>query len=105
MIKDNVKVTAITYKGYDYQTLFGISILADWLNYPDKYQKVLFEATDETPQSLDDVVCIRKDNKYDYYQVKYTPSPEKAELVLGEKGVSRTINCFTGFLNMLKFFS
>ena len=82
MSKDNIKSTAITYKGYDYQTLFGISILADWLNFPDKYQKVLFEATDDTddtPQALDDVICVRKDNKYDYYQVKYSPSPEKEE--------------------------
>lgn len=82
MLQDNIKSTAITYKGYDYQTLFGISILADWLHFPDKYQKILFEATDdtnETPQSLDDVVCIRKNNKYDYYQVKYSPSPEKVE--------------------------
>lgn len=82
MRQDNIKSTAITYKGYDYQTLFGISILAEWLLFPDKYQKILFEATDdtdETPQSLDDVVCIRKDNKYDYYQVKYSPSPEKIE--------------------------
>lgn len=47
MLKDNIKTTAITYKGYDYQTLFGISILADWLNFPDKYQKILFEATDD----------------------------------------------------------
>ena len=31
MFKDNIKSAAITYKGYDYQTLFGISILADWL--------------------------------------------------------------------------
>ncbi|WP_019459208.1 dsDNA nuclease domain-containing protein [Acinetobacter sp. GG2] len=82
MRQDNIKSTAITYKGYDYQTLFGISILAEWLLFPNKYQKILFEATDdtdETPQSLDDVVCITKDNKYDYYQVKYSPSPEKIE--------------------------
>lgn len=82
MISDNVKNAAIIYKGYDYQTLFGVNILADWLNFPDKYQKVLFEATDDTdltPQALDDVVCITRDNKYDYYQVKYTPSPEKIE--------------------------
>lgn len=39
MLKDNIKATANTYKGYDYQTLFGVSILADWLNFPDKYQK------------------------------------------------------------------
>ena len=80
MSKDNIKSTAITYKGYDYQTLFGISILADWLNFPDKYQKVLFEATDDTddtPQALDDVICVTKDNKYDYYQVEYSPFPEK----------------------------
>ena len=82
MLKDNIKPTAIPYKGYDYQTLFGVSILADWLNFPDKYQKVLFEATDDTadtPQALDDVICVGKDNKYDYYQVKYSPSPEKTE--------------------------
>ena len=84
MSKDNIKSTAITCKGYDYQTLFGISILADWLNFPDKYQKVLFEATDDTddtPQALDDVICVRKDNKYDYYQVEYSPFPEKEQTI------------------------
>lgn len=82
MINDNIKKNATTYKGYEYQTLFGISILADWLSFPNKYQKVLFEATDDTdqtPQSLDDVICIRNDNTYDYYQVKYSPSPEKSD--------------------------
>lgn len=62
MRQDNIKSTAITYKGYDYQTLFGISILAEWLLFPDKYQKILFEATDdsdETPQSLDGLCCTK----------------------------------------------
>jgi len=44
------------------------------------YKKICFEADfkeNSAPTGIDDVTCIRHDNKQDYYQVKYTPSTEK----------------------------
>ena len=85
IIKNQVKPSAITYTGYDYQTMYGILMLAQWLNSPDEYEKICFEAdheNNETPQGIDDVVCEHNDGKRDFYQVKFTPSPNKTENAL-----------------------
>ncbi|TNH05577.1 ATP-binding protein [Testudinibacter sp. TR-2022] len=77
-----VKSSAIIYTGYDYQTLQGVKLLAEWLHSPTKYVRMVFEAdTDgnETPEGIDDIVCERPDGVRDYWQVKFTPSPEKDE--------------------------
>ncbi|ELD0456866.1 hypothetical protein QPJ18_003994 [Escherichia coli] len=77
-----VKNSAIIYTGYDYQTLQGVKLLAEWLHSPTQYVRVAFEAdtdSNETPEGLDDVVCERPDGVRDYWQVKFTPSPEKDE--------------------------
>lgn len=77
-----VKNSAIIYTGYDYQTLQGVKLLAEWLNSPTKYVRVAFEAdtdSNETPEGIDDVVCERPDGIRDHWQVKFTPSPEKDE--------------------------
>ena len=39
-----VKNSAITYTGYEYQTLFGVLKLANWLNNPTEYECICFEA-------------------------------------------------------------
>lgn len=81
-----VKNSAIIYTGYDYQTLQGVKLLAEWLNSPTQYARVAFEAdadSNETPEGIDDVVCERPNGVRDFWQVKFTPSPEKKE------------NCFT----------
>ncbi|OJC01682.1 AAA family ATPase [Yersinia ruckeri] len=77
-----VKSSAIIYTGYDYQTLQGVKLLAEWLQSPTKYVRMAFEAdtdSNDTPEGIDDVVCERPDGVRDYWQVKFTPSPEKDE--------------------------
>ena len=77
-----VKNSAIIYTGYDYQTLQGVKILAEWLHSPTQYTRVSFEADsdgNETPKGIDDIVCERPDGIKDFWQVKFTPSPEKDE--------------------------
>lgn len=72
------KKSAITYAGYDYQTLQGVLQLALWLNNPTAYKRICLEADqDNTPQGVDDIVLERNDGKTDYIQVKFTPSPYK----------------------------
>ncbi|PCQ35877.1 ATP-binding protein [Providencia rettgeri] len=77
-----VKNSAIIYTGYDYQTLQGVKLLAEWLHSPTQYARVAFEAdtdSNETPEGIDDVVCERPNGIKDFWQVKFTPSPEKDE--------------------------
>lgn len=78
----NVKNTAIIYTGYDYQTLQGVYLLSQWLNSPTSYTKFAFDAdsdSNETPQGIDDIVAVREDGVMDFWQVKFTPSPDKEE--------------------------
>lgn len=77
-----IKKSAIIYTGYDYQTLQGVKLLSQWLHSPTQYTRVAFEAdtdSNETPAGIDDVVCERPDGIKDFWQVKFTPSPEKDE--------------------------
>ncbi|WP_345985737.1 AAA family ATPase [Sulfurimonas sp. HSL-1656] len=77
-----VKSSAITYSGYEYQTLQGVLLLAYWLNTPGEYKRISFEAdfdNNEAPQGIDDIVCERTDGRVDYRQVKFTPNPYKRE--------------------------
>ncbi|HEJ2755845.1 TPA: ATP-binding protein [Pseudomonas aeruginosa] len=77
-----VKNSAIIYTGYDYQTLQGVKLLAEWLHSPTQYVRVAFEAdadSNESPAGIDDIVCERPDGIKDFWQVKFTPSPDKDE--------------------------
>jgi len=77
-----VKNSAIPYTGYDYQTLHGVNLLSIWLNSPTQFIRMCFEADkndNNAPQGIDDIVCQRADGKIDYWQVKFTPSPDKKE--------------------------
>lgn len=77
-----VKNSAIIYTGYDYQTLQGVKLLAEWLRSPTQYARVAFEAdtdSNEAPEGIDDIVCERPSGIKDFWQVKFTPSPEKDE--------------------------
>lgn len=79
------KNSTIIYTGYDYQTLQGVKLLAEWLHSPTKYVRVVFEADkdgNETPMGIDDVVCERPDGIRDHWQVKFTPSSDKHENLL-----------------------
>ncbi len=79
MPNEYVKSSATPYAGYRYQTLRGVHILVDWLYSPTLYTQVKFECDDRSvgPQGLDDLIALRPDGKFDYWQVKYTP-PEAA---------------------------
>lgn len=79
MPNEYVKSSATPYAGYRYQTLRGVHILVDWLCSPTLYTQVKFECDDRSvgPQGLDDLIALRPDGKFDYWQVKYTP-PEAA---------------------------
>ncbi len=75
-----IKNSAIIYSGYDYQTLQGIKLLIEWLNNPTKYHRMAFEAdkdSNNTPTGIDDIVCEQPNGIKDFWQVKFTPSPEK----------------------------
>ncbi|EPG3770113.1 NACHT domain-containing protein, partial [Klebsiella pneumoniae] len=77
-----IKNSAIIYAGYDYQTLQGVRLLADWLNIPTKYNRIAFEADAkkiDAPQGIDDIVCERQDGKTDFWQVKFTPDTDKED--------------------------
>ncbi|APW65279.1 hypothetical protein LPB137_05165 [Poseidonibacter parvus] len=75
-----IKRSAITYAGYEYQTLQGLLVLAYWLDNPNAFKRVCFEADqDDIAQGIDDIVIERQDSKIDYIQVKFTPSPYKEE--------------------------
>ncbi|MGJ8645786.1 MAG: ATP-binding protein [Marinomonas colpomeniae] len=77
-----IKTSAIIYTGYDYQTLQGVQLLAEWLHNPTKYVRMAFEADESsngTPTGIDDVVCERPNGIQDFWQVKFTPSPDKHE--------------------------
>ena len=50
-----VKNSAITYTAYDYQTLQGVKLLAEWLNSPTRYARIAFEAdkdANDTPEGI-----------------------------------------------------
>ena len=81
-LRMKVKNSAIIYTGYDYQTLQGVKLLADWLNSPTRYSRIAFEADkidNEAPEGIDDIVCERIDGVKGFWQVKFTPSPHKDE--------------------------
>lgn len=76
----SIKTSTIIYTAYDYQTLHGVKLLANWLNSPTLYIRVAFEAdmnANNTPQGIDDIVCEREGGIKDFWQIKFTPSPSK----------------------------
>lgn len=80
-----MKPSAIIYSGYEYQTLQGVKLLADWLHSPTRYARVAFEAdtdSNEAPKGIDDIICERQNGVTDFWQVKFTPSSEKVENAL-----------------------
>lgn len=80
-----VKTSAIPAAGYVYQTMHGVNLLCDWLDSPTRYTRMFFECDEDAiaPKGLDDLVAERPDGRFDLWQVKYTPSPEKYALDWG----------------------
>lgn len=71
-----IKRSAIPASGYSYQTLAGIQVLCDWLDDPNLFEWVKFEADDlKSAQGLDDIVLQRRDGRLELKQVKFTVDP------------------------------
>jgi len=80
-----IKSTQLTRLGYEYQDLVCIRILVDWYHVREKYQWVKVECTslpDAKVSSLDDVVALRADGKYELTQVKFTIDAQREDLAL-----------------------
>lgn len=78
-----IKSTAIPYAGYEYQTLYGVRKLLEWSKNPGIYTQIAFEgdtSNEDIPAAVDDIVCKRTDDTYEYYQVKFTADELKHEL-------------------------
>ncbi|SDJ51910.1 hypothetical protein SAMN04488540_10956 [Ferrimonas sediminum] len=80
-----IKSTQLTRLGYEYQDLICIKILVDWYHNRDKYRWVKVESSslpDTEISSLDDVIALRSDGKYELTQVKFTIDAEREDLSL-----------------------
>ncbi len=67
-----------TKAGDQYQDLFGIEIIKDWLIDPDKFEYLVFDASEVDGSSLtglDDIVAKRSDGKFELQQIKFTVDP------------------------------
>ena len=76
MSVSTIKRSAIPASGYFYQTLAGIQVLCDWLDDPNLFEWVKFEADEmKSAQGLDDVILQRRDGRLELKQVKFTVNP------------------------------
>jgi hypothetical protein len=78
----DIKHTQLTRLGYNYQDLVCLEILIDWFHSPDLYQWVRVESDSPEFYSLDDVVALTSDNKYELLQVKFTIDASREDLRL-----------------------
>jgi hypothetical protein len=71
-MSSSFKSTVIPAAGYDYQTMAGFRVLADWLEDPGRYEWVVFEAAELGAKGLDDIISKRADGRLELTQVKFT---------------------------------
>src|SRR2546430_208025 len=71
-------------EGFEYQDLFGVAVLIEWLEHPERYEWVAFEEDDFG--FLDDVIRCTPDLKLTLSQVKHSGVPEasRTEVSLSE---------------------
>lgn len=63
--------SGIRRSGDEYQDLFGLEVAIDWLEHPERYEWIRFEA-DDFAGSLDDVTALRCDDAFLARQIKWT---------------------------------
>jgi hypothetical protein len=68
----------ISRVGDEYQDLWGIELLLEWLEHPERYDWVRFECDDMG--ALDDVVARRSGGGLICRQMKHTPEPDRVDL-------------------------
>lgn len=85
MMARYLKKPAIPLAGYLYQNLVGIELLYNWLEYPNLYKWVKFEADPDQfidASGIDDVIALIPTGKYLLQQVKFTVAPSDASYAL-----------------------
>ncbi|HIF26250.1 MAG TPA: hypothetical protein EYQ41_08830 [Micavibrio sp.] len=71
--------SGIRRSGDDYQDLFALDIIIDWLEHPDRYQWIRLEAGDFAG-SLDDVTALRSDSAFIARQIKWTSDTDSHQV-------------------------
>ncbi|MDH4982167.1 hypothetical protein [Hyphomicrobium sp. D-2] len=75
--KHEIKTSAITRAGFEYQDLIGIQLLIAFYRDPKLYVWIKLEADDVEVRALDDILASRPDGTLDVTQVKFTVDPER----------------------------
>ncbi|KAA1056105.1 hypothetical protein [Azospirillum argentinense] len=71
-------VPGIRRAGDEFQDLWGIELLLEWLEHPERYDWVRFECDDVG--ALDDVVARRREGGLVCRQMKHTAEPDRPDL-------------------------
>ena len=66
--------TGARRRGDDYQDIVALDLVVEMMEHPERYQWIRVEATEMG--FLDDVVALRKDERYLCWQVKYANHPD-----------------------------
>lgn len=92
-------VPGIRRAGDEFQDLWGIELLLEWLEHPERYDWVRFECDDMG--ALDDVVARRREGGLVCRQMKHTAEPDRPDLTAswgwltarksGQKGPLRSL--------------
>lgn len=63
--------------GDEYQDTVALDMLVEWLEHPERYERMILEADDAG--SLDDIVAFKSDGTVLYTQVKFCVDPANSE--------------------------
>jgi hypothetical protein len=68
----NRNITSPLRSGFDYQDLWTLKLIGEWLLNPDEYKWIQIEANPtETQFFLDDIILLDANDKYYLYQAKF----------------------------------
>lgn len=71
-MSENRNITSPLRSGFDYQDIWTLKLIGEWLLNPDKYKWIKVEANPtETQFFLDDILLLDADDKYYLYQTKF----------------------------------
>src|SRR6266568_367289 len=81
---DPLTRTGSIREGFEYQDLYGVAVLIEWLEHPDRYEWVAFE--EDEFGFLDDVVRCTPDLKLTLTQIKHSgiPGASRIDVSLSE---------------------
>ena len=71
-MSENRNITSPIRSGFDYQDLWTLKLIGEWLLNPDEYKWIRIEANPTEKQFfLDDIILLDTDDKYYLYQAKF----------------------------------